>query len=108
MDFEPVPGGEVPAFTREELSVLSNDVKNLWRYFRLVTLGSKVLRPYDKVLNPFGGDLTLRFANPGPLNKARWVTLASRVLIKYVFTHRPATAKKNSFDQFKLKTTITR
>ena len=91
VNFKTVKGGEVPQLTADELRLVSNDVKNLYRYYRLVTLGSDVLRPKTDA-NPIGGDVNLRFANPGPLHNARWITLASWVLRYYVSQRKPSKA----------------
>ena len=77
--------------TADELQLVSNDVKNLYCYYHLVTLGSNVLRSKTDA-NLVGGDLNLRFANPGPSHNERWITLASRVLRYYVSQRKPSKA----------------
>ena len=47
VEFTPIEGGQVPEFLDAEFSVLSNDVKYLYKMFRLVTIGSKVCLPWS-------------------------------------------------------------
>ena len=93
VDFTPIaPNPNVPSIqgiSDADLKALNNDVQHLLRYYKLVTTGVCVVKPYDSVLNPSGGDLALRFANPGALHNARWVTLANRVLRLYVSQVEP-------------------
>ena len=84
VEFTPIEGGEVPEFSDAELSVLSNDVQYLYKMFRLVTIGSKVCLPRSAD-NPMGGYMTLRYANPGALHHARWVTLCNRILRYHIY-----------------------
>ena len=88
VDFKVItPSPNVPALediSDSDFKALNNDVQHLLRYYKLVTIGVCVVKKYDANLNPKGGDLALRFANPGPLHNARWVTLANRVLRLYV------------------------
>ena len=73
----------MPEFLDAELSVLSNDVQYLYKMFRLVTIGNKVCLPRSAD-NPMGGYMALRYANPGALHHAHWVTLCNRVLRYYI------------------------
>ena len=88
VEFTPIEGGEVPELLDAELSVLSNDVQYLYKMLRLITIGSKVCLPRSAD-NPMGGYMTLRYANPGALHHARWVTLYSRGLCYYVSQKEP-------------------
>ena len=69
--------------------MLSNDVQYLFKIFKLVKTGSKVCHPKTND-NPLGGLESLRFANPGSLHHARWVTLCNRVLRYYVSQASPS------------------
>ena len=89
VEFQPIEGGWLPDFSDEDLKVLSNDVQYLFKIFKLVTTGSKVCHPKTKE-NPLGGLESLRFANPGSLHHARWVTLCNRVLRYYVSQASPS------------------
>ena len=89
VNFTPIkPADNVPTVSEEDLAALNHDVQNLLRYYRLITIGACVVLPKtDK--NPLGGDVGLRFANPGHLHNARWITLANQVMRLYASKEEP-------------------
>ena len=89
VNFTPIkPADDVSTVFEEDLAALNHDVQNLFRYYCLIAISACVVLPKtDK--NPLGGDVGLRFANPGHLHNARWITLANRVMRLYASKKEP-------------------
>ena len=76
-DFEPVEISEsLPELSEEVLADLSRDQQLLYRYAKAIVAGSVEQELLSQIV--------------GPINHARWLTLAIRLLVLYTRTDKPS------------------